>query len=54
MEDKFELQSVKYYKCPKLCYIFCKSDEITYQSFAKKIEFKRDTMLGEGGNCCDS
>lgn len=42
-----------YYKCPELCRIFCKSDEITYQGFAKKVEFKRNTMLAEDGNCCD-
>lgn len=42
-----------YYKCPELCRIFCLSDEISYQGFAQKAEFRRNTMLGENGKCCD-
>lgn len=41
------------YKCPELCRIFCRCDEISYQGFEKKAAFSRSTMLGENGYCCD-
>lgn len=41
------------YRCPELCRIFCRSDDIMYQGFENKIRFKRSKTLGEGGDCCD-
>ena len=38
--------------CANLCRLFCDVDDITYGGL-KKIEFKRTTTLGYGGNCCD-
>ncbi|MBU3113674.1 L-2-amino-thiazoline-4-carboxylic acid hydrolase [Clostridium lacusfryxellense] len=38
--------------CPEICNMFCKSDNMCYDSM-KKITFRRTQTLGMGGECCD-
>lgn len=40
------------YNCPEICNMFCKSDNMCYDSM-KKITFKRTQTLGMGGKYCD-
>ncbi len=42
-----------YYRCPELCQIFCRSDEIMYQGLERRMLFARSKTLGSGGDCCD-
>jgi hypothetical protein len=40
------------HNCPEMCNMFCKSDNMCYDSM-KKITFRRTQTLGMGGECCD-
>ena len=39
--------------CPELCVIFCHNDDINFTDVSPHLYFRRNTTLGEGGDCCD-
>lgn len=42
----------KKYGCAELCAIFCHNDEINFTNVSKHMDFKRNSALGYGGDCC--
>lgn len=38
--------------CPRLCHLFCDTDNVTYGGL-KKLGFRRTKTLGSGEDCCD-